>query len=81
MSTEYVDRMTELINISELYLYEKHVPLELRVNFVCNTLHWYWLRPANIPDYCYNKVLTLVDDCLHEGRFVHDTINNSFSKN
>lgn len=65
--------MTELLNISELYLYEKHVPLELRVNFVCNTLHWYWLKPTDIPDYCYDRVITLVTDCLHEGQSSNGT--------
>lgn len=68
--------MNELMNISELYLYEKHVPLELRVNFVCNTLHWYWSRPADIPDYCYDRVIMLVDDCLHEGQSSDSTFYN-----
>ncbi|XP_025198606.1 uncharacterized protein LOC112596938 [Melanaphis sacchari] len=66
ISTEYVVKMTEFINISQLYLYEKHIPLELRINFVCNALHWYWLKPTDIPDYCYDKILTLVSESLHE---------------
>lgn len=65
---EYVDKMTEFINVSELYLYEKHIPLELRINFVSNALHWYCLKPEDIPDYCYNKIITLVNECLHQGR-------------
>ncbi|XP_027852543.2 uncharacterized protein LOC114131500 isoform X2 [Aphis gossypii] len=66
VSTEYVGKMTEFINISQLYLYEKHIPLELRINFVCNALHWYWLKPTDIPDFCYNKILILVSESLHE---------------
>lgn len=66
ISTEYVGMMTEFINISQLYLYEKHIPLELRVNFVYNTLHWYWLKPTDIPDYCYIKIITLINESLHE---------------
>jgi len=76
MNTEYVSKMTELINISELYLYEKHIPLELRVNFVSNLLHWYWLKPSDIPDYCYNKIITLVNECLHEGWLLVIIINS-----
>lgn len=67
MCSEYVGKMTEFINISKLYLYEKHIPLELRINFVYNTLHWYWLKPVDVPDYCYNEIITLVNECLHEG--------------
>lgn len=59
--------MTELINISKLYLYEEHIPLELRVNFVCNTLLWYWLKPMEIHDYCYSTIINLVNECLHKG--------------
>ncbi|XP_022173475.1 uncharacterized protein LOC111035945 isoform X1 [Myzus persicae] len=66
ISTEYVGKMTEFMNISQLFLYEKHIPLELRINFVYNTLHWYWLKPIDIPDYCYNKIMTLVNESLHE---------------
>jgi len=69
--------MTEFINISQLYLYEKHIPLELRINFVHNTLHWYWLKPTDIPDYCYNKIMTLVNKALHEGWYFITNIYNS----
>lgn len=67
IDTEYVGKMSELLNVTELYLYEKHVPLELRINFVCNALHWYWWKPTNVPDYCYNKIMTLTNECLHQG--------------
>lgn len=66
ISTEYVKKMTEFIDTSKLYLHEIHIPLELRVNYVCNTLYWFWLKPDDVPDYCYDEVLTLVSDCLHE---------------
>lgn len=69
--------MTEFINISQLYLYEKHIPLELRINFVYNTLYWYWLKPADIPDYCYYKIMTLVNESLHEGWYFLTNIHNS----
>lgn len=70
MSIEYVGKMTQLMNYSLLYLYEKHIPLELRMNFVCNTLYWYWLKPDDVPDYCYTKIITLVNECLLEGQFL-----------
>ncbi|VVC24188.1 Hypothetical protein CINCED_3A000914 [Cinara cedri] len=66
INTEYVDKMTELINMSKLYLYEEHIPLELRVNFVCNTLLWYWFKPMEVHDYCYNEIIQLVNECLHK---------------
>lgn len=70
--------MTELINISKLYLYEEHIPLELRVNFVCNTLLWYWLKPMEIHDYCYNTIIKLVDECLHKGYLSTIIINYEY---
>jgi len=73
--------MTEFINISQLYLYEKHIPLELRVNFVYNALHWYWLKPNDIPDFCYNKILTLVSESLHEGWYFIINIHYSICIN
>uniref|UniRef100_A0A2S2PWC2 Uncharacterized protein n=1 Tax=Sipha flava TaxID=143950 RepID=A0A2S2PWC2_9HEMI len=66
IDTEYVSKMSEIINIAELYLYEKHIPLELRVNFVCNALHWYWWKPIDVLDYCYNKIMTIISECLHQ---------------
>lgn len=67
IDVEYVEQMNQIINIAELYLYEKHIPLELRVNFVCNAMHWYWQKPTVVPDYCYNKILKLVNECLQQG--------------
>ncbi|XP_050523834.1 uncharacterized protein LOC126895701 isoform X2 [Daktulosphaira vitifoliae] len=61
---DYVSKMTEFIKCSKLYLFENHIPLIVRLNFVCNTLYWYWLKPSEIPDYCYNGILNLVNDTL-----------------
>ncbi|XP_050441484.1 uncharacterized protein LOC126846251 [Adelges cooleyi] len=64
ISEDYVSKMTELINFSKLHLFEQHIPIYLRINFMYNTLYWYWLKPAEIIDYCYSEVITLVNDCL-----------------